>query len=173
MGLDTLEDVFAEQLADLYSAEKQIVEALPKVEQAAQDKELRQALSDHLQETRGHVERLETIFGQLNRPMPVDTCEGMKGLLAEGEKVIGMPGAAAAKDVAIIAAAQRVEHYEIAAYGTARALADELNLGDARDLLDRTLDEEGRADKMLTQLAMGGLFSGGINDTARAGRATT
>jgi ferritin-like metal-binding protein YciE len=173
MGLNTLEDVFAEQLADLYSAERQLVEALPKVEQAAQDEGLRQAIAEHLQETRGHVERLETIFSQLNRPMPTETCEGMKGLLAEGDKVIGMPGTPAAKDVAIIAAAQRVEHYEIAAYGTARALADELDLGDARDLLDRTLDEEGRADKMLSQLAMGGLFSGGINDTARIGGTTT
>jgi ferritin-like metal-binding protein YciE len=172
MGLDTLEDVFAEQLADLYSAEKQIVEALPKVEQAAHDEGLRQALAEHLQETRGHVARLEKIFGQLNRPMPVETCEGMKGLLAEGEKVMAMAGEPAAKDVALIAAAQRVEHYEIAAYGTARALADELDLGDARDLLDRTLDEEGRADKMLTQLAVGGLFSGGLNDTARAGGST-
>jgi ferritin-like metal-binding protein YciE len=168
MSLDTIEDVFVEQLADLYSAERQLVAALPKVQQAATDDGLREALANHLQETRSHVERLETIFGQLSRPVPMETCEGMKGLLAEGEKIIGMPGENSAKDAALIGAAQRVEHYEIAAYGTARALADELNLGEARDLLDRTLDEEGRADKMLSQLAMGGLFSSGINDKARS-----
>jgi ferritin-like metal-binding protein YciE len=168
MRLETLHDVFTEQLGDLYSAEQQLVEALPKLKHAAADEGFRQALGNHLEETRAHVARLEKIFGQLGEPVPPDTCEGMKGLLAEGEKIMAMPGGGAAKDAALIGAAQRVEHYEIAAYGTARAMADELKLDEAKELLDRTLDEEAKADKTLTALATGGIFSSGINDDARA-----
>jgi ferritin-like metal-binding protein YciE len=96
----------------------------------------------------------------------METCEGMKGLLEEGEQIITSEGDPVAKDAALIAAAQRVEHYEIAAYGTARTLADELGIGDAKELLDQTLDEEANADKLLTKLATGGMFRSGINQEA-------
>jgi ferritin-like metal-binding protein YciE len=159
--------VFTEQLADLYSAERQLVVALPKVQQAASDEGLREALAHHLEETRSHVGRLEEIFGQLGTEVPDETCEGMRGLLAEGEKIMAMPGEPVAKDAALIAAAQRVEHYEIAAYGTARALAGQLDHGEAANLLDLTLDEEANADKLLSKLATGGFLASGINDAAR------
>ncbi|MGZ4337364.1 MAG: YciE/YciF ferroxidase family protein, partial [Gaiellaceae bacterium] len=101
MDLNTLEDVFREQIADIYSAESQLVEALPKVANAATDPKLRQALEEHLEQTRAHVERLDQIMGQVGQKVPTETCEGMKGLLSEGEKVIGMSGEAAAKDAAL------------------------------------------------------------------------
>jgi ferritin-like metal-binding protein YciE len=167
MGLHSLQDVLTEQLADLYSAEKQLVGALPKLQQAAADEGLRTAFGHHLDETRTHVTRLEEIFERFAEPVPNETCEGMKGLIAEGEKVIAMPGEGPAKDAALIAAAQRVEHYEIAAYGTARTLADQLNLDDEKRLLDETLDEEATADKTLTRIATGGLFGSGVNEEAR------
>ena len=170
MDLNTLEDVFREQIADIYSAERQLLEALPKVANAATDPKLRQALEEHLEQTRAHVERLDQIMGQVGQKVPTETCEGMKGLLSEGEKVIGMSGEAAAKDAALIAAAQRVEHYEIAAYGTARTLADQLDFPEAKDLLDRTLHEEADADKRLTSLATGGMFGRGINEEASTSR---
>ena len=95
-------------------------------------------------------------------------CEGMRGLIEEGQEVLSAPGDPVVKDAALISAAQRVEHYEIAAYGTARTLADELDLGDAKDLLDQTLDEESSADKLLTKIATGGMFKAGINQQARS-----
>jgi ferritin-like metal-binding protein YciE len=165
--LNSLHDVFVEQLQDLYSAEQQLVTALPKMATAASHDELRQAFEHHLEETRGHVSRLDEIFGELGKSPGGETCEGMQGLIKEGEKVIGMQGSPAAKDAALIAAAQRVEHYEIAGYGTLRTLADELDLGDSKDLLDQTLDEEGHADKLLTKIATGGLLKTGVNEEAR------
>ena len=166
MKLDTLEDVFVEQIADLYSAEQQLVAALPKMVQAAHSDELRKALSEHLEQTRGHVTRLEEIKSHVSQAVPVETCEAMKGLIKEGEEVIGAQGDGAALDAALIAAAQRVEHYEIAGYGTARTLADQLGYDRAEELLDETLDEEANADKRLTKLATGGIFSSGINEEA-------
>jgi ferritin-like metal-binding protein YciE len=162
--LGSLQDVLLEQLKDLYSAEKQLVAALPKVARAAGRRDLREALEHHLDETRGHVERLDRIFGQLGERSTAEHCEGMEGLLREGEHVIEARGVAVAKDAALIAAAQRVEHYEIAAYGTARTLAAELGLDEAEDLLNQTLDEESNADKLLTSIATGGVFGTGINE---------
>ena len=167
MKLNSLQDVFSEQIEDLYSAETQLVQALPKVAAAANSDELRQALEHHLQQTRDHVARLEQIFGDAGIQSPSEHCKGMEGLLSEGEEIIAAQGDPAAKDAALIAAAQRVEHYEIAAYGTARTLADELGFDDAKDLLDQTLDEEGDADKLLTKIATGGVFATGINREAR------
>jgi ferritin-like metal-binding protein YciE len=167
MQLNSLRDVLVEELADLYDAENQLVRALPKVAAAAQHEELRTALQEHLQETRGHVERLQEIFSELSIAIPSETCQGMQGLVAEGEAVIALTGDPAAKDAALIAAAQRVEHYEIAAYGTARTLADLLDLDNAKDLLDQTLDEESNADKLLTRIATGGWLRSGINQEAR------
>jgi ferritin-like metal-binding protein YciE len=166
MELRSLDDVLMEQLADLYSAERQLVDALPRVAAGAQDEKLKTALQDHLQETQGHVRRLEEVFRQLHVPARDEHCEGMEGLLKEGEHILSAPGDPTAKDAALIAAAQRVEHYEIAAYGTARTLASELGHGDAADLLDETLDEESKADELLTKIATGGMLSSGINKQA-------
>jgi ferritin-like metal-binding protein YciE len=161
--LNTLDDVLREQVEDLYSAENQLVHALPKVAQAASSPELRQAFEEHLAETRGHVQRLEEVFGELGMPPASTTCKGMQGLIQEGDEVVGMAGDSLAKDAALIAAAQRIEHYEIAAYGTARTLANELDQGDVARLLSETLDEEGAADKRLTKIATGGMFRSGVN----------
>jgi ferritin-like metal-binding protein YciE len=166
MRLTSLEDVFAEQLADLRSAELQLVEALPKVAGAASSDELREAVANHLEETRGHVRRLDEIIRSAGIPVPDEHCEGMEGLVKEGEEVIAANGDPAAKDAALIAAAQRVEHYEIAGYGTARALADELGYDEAESLLKATLDEESKADEKLTTIATGKLFRAGVNRAA-------
>ena len=162
----SLEDVFIEQLGDLYSAEQQLVQALPKMSGAASDSKLRTAFDEHLDETRAHVRRIEQIFDQLGVSAPAEKCKGMEGLIAEGDEIISAQGDPAAKDAALIAAAQRVEHYEIAAYGTARTLADELGHDDVETLLNETLDEESNADKLLTQIATGGLFRAGVNKAA-------
>jgi ferritin-like metal-binding protein YciE len=166
MPLNTLSDVFNEQIEDLYSAETQLVDALPKVASAAHDAKLRDALERHLEQTRGHVQRLENILSDLGISSPSERCEGMAGLLAEGEEIIDTPGEGPAKDAALIAAAQRVEHYEIAAYGTARALAGELGYDDASELLGETLDEESLANELLSKIATGGLMRSGVNAQA-------
>ena len=163
MQLTSLQDVFVDQLGDLYSAEQQLVQALPKVSGAASDDKLRTAFDQHLEETREHVRRLEQIFDQLGFSVPAEKCKGMEGLIAEGEKIIAAPGDPAAKDAALIAAAQRIEHYEIAAYGTVRTLADELGHDDVETLLNETLDEESAADQKLTKIATGGLLKSGVN----------
>jgi ferritin-like metal-binding protein YciE len=165
-SLNSLNDVLEEQLVDLYSAEQQLIEALPKMAQAASTDELRQAFETHLQETKGHFQRLQDLLPTLGFQAGGETCEAMKGLIKEGEKVIQAQGDPLAKDAALIAAAQRVEHYEIAAYGTAATLADQLGFDDAKDVLDQTLDEESHADKLLTGIATGGMFKTGINEQA-------
>ena len=167
MKMNNLNDVLVEQLGDLYSAERQLVEALPKMAGAASTQELRTAIEQHLDETRGHVQRIEQAFSQLGITQPTEECEAMKGLIKEGEKVIQAQGQPAAKDAALIAAAQRVEHYEIAAYGTARTLANELDQSEVASLMNDTLDEESAADEKLTAIATGGLLSGGVNAEAR------
>jgi ferritin-like metal-binding protein YciE len=166
MKLDSLQDVFAEQLNDLRSAEAQLVEALPKMVGAASTDELRAAFENHLEETRGHLERIEDLFATGGIAKSGEPCKAMQGLIEEGEEIIKAEGDPLAKDAALIAAAQRVEHYEIAAYGTAVTLADHLDLGDAKDTLGQTLDEEGAADKLLTKIATGGIFSEGVNQRA-------
>jgi ferritin-like metal-binding protein YciE len=163
--LQTLNDLFRHEVADLYDAETQLVQAIPKMARAATHDQLRQAFEHHLEETRDHVRRLEEIRAQIGSPL-LERCEGMQGLIAEGEEIVSGGGDAAVRDAALIGAAQRVEHYEIAAYGTARTLAGELSLDDARDLLDQTLDEEAQADKLLTKIATGGMLKTGINQKA-------
>ena len=167
MQLQTLQDLFEHEISDLYSAETQLVEALPKLAQAASNDELRQAFQHHLEETRDHVRRLDEIRGQIGSSMS-EQCDGMRGLIQEGEEIISATGDPNVKDAALISAAQRVEHYEIAAYGTARTLADEIGLGAAKDLLDQTLDEESNADKLLTKIATGGMFKAGVNQQAQS-----
>jgi len=166
MKLDTIQDVLAEQIEDLYSAEQQLVAALPKMASAASSEELRHAFEMHLDQTREHVQRLDQLMPSVGVTSPSETCEGMEGLLKEGEEILSMPGDPMAKDAALIAAAQRVEHYEIAAYGTAAQLADDLGMGDAADILGQTLDEEKDADKLLTKIATGGMFRSGVNEQA-------
>jgi ferritin-like metal-binding protein YciE len=168
MQLGSISDVFRHEVQDLHSAETQLVGALPKMAQAASTEELRQAFEHHLEETREHVHRLDEIMAQAGVSAGNEMCKGMEGLITEGDEIVKAQGDPAAKDAALIAAAQRVEHYEIASYGTARTLADELDLSDAKDLLDQTLDEESQADKLLTKIATGGLLKAGVNQ--RAGR---
>jgi ferritin-like metal-binding protein YciE len=167
MQLQSLDDVLVSQLGDLLDAEKQLVQALPKMASAASDEKLQKAFKEHLSETRDHVNRLEEIFGQLGKQPSSHTCKAMQGLVAEGEEIISAQGDPAAKDAALIAAAQRVEHYEIAGYGTAKTLADQLGHGDAKDLLDQTLDEESQADTLLTKIATGGRMRSGVNEAAK------
>ena len=166
MQLQSINDVYIHELQDLHSAETQLIQALPQMAQAASNGELRQAFEQHLEETRGHVQRLEEIMGHAGISAG-EKCKGMAGLIAEGEQIIAAQGDPTVKDAALISAAQRVEHYEIAAYGTARTLADELGMDDAKDLLDQTLDEESDADKLLTKIATGGMLKTGINQQAR------
>jgi ferritin-like metal-binding protein YciE len=166
MQLNSLKDVFVGQLEDLYSAEQQLVKALPQMANAASSPDLRQAFTDHLEQTRHHVRRLEEVFAEAGIARSAEHCEAMEGLIKEGSEIVEASGDPTAKDAALIAAAQRVEHYEIAAYGTARSLASELGLGNAESMLDETLEEEGDADKLLTKIATGSLFHAGVNQEA-------
>src|SRR5689334_17140824 len=154
MKIDTLSTLFEEDLKDIYDAEKRLVKALPKMAKAASSDELRSAIEEHLEVTKGHVQRLEQVFEGLGIPAKAKTCLGMKGLIEEGDEVLEKEGAEPLKDSAIIGAAQRVEHYEIAAYGTARTLAESLGNEEAAALLEETLNEEKEADQKLTDIAM-------------------
>lgn len=153
MNLDTLKKLYVEELRDVYNAEQQLVKALPKMAKAASSDELRDALETHLDETKGHVERLEQIFESLDEPAKGKTCKAMKGLIEEGSEILEEKGEDSVLDAGIIAAAQKVEHYEMATYGTLRTWADLLNQDEAAGLLQETLDEEGEADKKLNDLA--------------------
>ena len=153
MKLETLRDLYQEQLHDLYSAETQLVKALPKMAKAASNPELKNAFQEHLAQTEQHVQRLEQIFQQLGAKPKGQTCKGMEGLIAEGEEMIKMKGDPAAIDAGLIAAAQRVEHYEIAGYGCVRTYAEQIGDQQGMRLLQQTLDEEGLTDKKLTKLA--------------------
>lgn len=164
--LNNLHDLFVHELQDLYSAEQQITEALPKMANAASSSELRKAFEQHLKETQNHISRLEKAFSMLNVSPGGHKCKGMEGLIKEGESILEMQGDASVKDAALIAAAQRVEHYEIAGYGTARTYAEQMDHDKIADLLQETLDEEGKTNKMLTKLAEGGMLKSGINQEA-------
>lgn len=153
MSLDNLHDLLVAQLQDLYSAEGQLINALPQMAEAAYTPELRTALRDHLDETRRQRSRLERCFQLLGCQAEEESCEAMEGLISEGQEIIAASGDREVKDAALIAAAQRVEHYEIAGYGCARAFAHRLGQDEVASLLQATLDEEGRADKMLTHIA--------------------
>lgn len=153
--LDTLQKALQEQIRDLYSAENQLVKALPRMAKAASSEALKEAINAHLEETRGHVERLAEIAELLEIKPGGKKCKAMEGLIAEGKEVLEEDGDEAVIDVALIAAAQRVEHYEIAAYGSARAMAETLGNQEIAEMLQQTLDEEGAADKKLTKIAEG------------------
>jgi len=169
MKMKNLQDLYVDQLKDLYSAEKQLVQALPKMAKAATSAELKTGFEDHLQQTKAHVERLEGIFTRLGSSPGRKKCEAMAGLIKEGEEAIELDGDQIVRDAALIAAAQRVEHYEIAGYGTVRTFAEHLGFGDDSSVLQQTLDEEGETDKKLTTLAEGGLRGVGINERALSG----
>jgi ferritin-like metal-binding protein YciE len=153
MRLNSLHNVFVDELKDLYSAESQIVKALPKMVEAASDPDLKDALQEHLQVTKNQVERLKEVFKQLDEQTGGKKCKGMEGLIEEGSEVIEKNGNAQVKDAALIAAAQRIEHYEIAGYGTVRSYAEVLGFEQVANLLQETLDEEGEADEKLTELS--------------------
>ena len=153
MKLDSLRDVYLTELRDLYSAENQLLKALPRMAKAASAPELKAAFTSHLAETRTQVERLTKIFAELNQKPGGKKCKAMEGLVEEGKEVIEEEGEPSAKDAALIAAAQRVEHYEMAGYGCVRTFARLLGEEAAAKLLQETLDEEGAADKKLTELA--------------------
>lgn len=154
MKMTTLGDLLAHEIKDLYSAEKQLAKALPKMAKAASTDELRQAFETHLEETEEHVNRLEQAFEKLELPARGHKCKAMEGLLAEGQEILEMEMEDSFRDAALIAAAQRVEHYEIAGYGCARTFAELLGHSDIAKLLQETLDEEKATDEKLTQIAM-------------------
>ncbi len=166
MRLDTIEDLLVEQLHDLYSTEKQLTEALPKMAQASNSEELKKAFNEHYEVTRNQLNRLEDIHQKLGLPHDERTSEPIKGMVEESEKLIDTSGNPVVKDAALIAAAQRVEHYEIAGYGCAKTYAHELGYKDVEKLLQDTLNEEGATDKKLTQIAEGGFLSSGLNEQA-------
>lgn len=153
MDIDSLQKLFVHELKDLYSAENQILEALPKMAKKASNPQLREAFEMHRSQTEEQVRRLEQIFDSLDHQPGGQKCRGMEGLIEEGEEVMSDADSDDVRDAGMIAAAQRVEHYEIAAYGTARTYARMLGNDDAARLLQQTLDEEGETDKKLTSLA--------------------
>ena len=151
--INTLEDVFIEQLRDLYNAENQLIKALPKMAKAAHSAELKEGFEHHLEQTKEHANRLEKIFEELDKKPTGKTCKAMKGLVEEGAETIEENASPEAKDAALIAAAQRVEHYEIAGYGSVCNFAKVLGHDEAAETLQTTLDEESETDKTLTKLA--------------------
>jgi ferritin-like metal-binding protein YciE len=166
MNVTNLNELFLHELKDVYDAEHQLVEALPKLAEAATTPELAEAFQNHLEETRGHVTRLEAIFESCGETPARETCKGMKGLIAEGEKMLKEIDDPVTLDAALISAAQRVEHYEIAAYGTLRVWAVTAGLRDAEDELEAILGEEKAANDKLTEIA-----ESGVNSGAEAGEA--
>jgi ferritin-like metal-binding protein YciE len=163
MTLNSMDELFLNELKDVYNAEKQLVAALPRMAKAAQSPKLQQAIAKHLRETEGHVKRLEQILQSLGEPLRGKKCKGMEGLIEEGKEILEEEGAPEVIDAAIISAAQRVEHYEIAAYGCLRTYALLLGNTEADRLLQQTLAEEEATDKALTALG-----EGGINQAALA-----
>jgi len=151
--IDTLENLLIHEIKDLYSAEKQLVKALPKVAKKAHSPQLKQAIEEHLEQTEEHVNRLEQVFEMLGQSAKAVTCKGMEGILDEGEDAMSMKGTPETLDAAIIAAAQKVEHYEIASYGSARDWAKHLGLTTHVATLQQTLDEEKHADHLLTTIS--------------------
>jgi ferritin-like metal-binding protein YciE len=153
VAMNSLADLLKDELKDLYSAENQLLKALPKMARKASSAKLKAAFTDHLAQTEGHVARLQQIGKTLELKLSGKKCKAMEGLVEEGKEVIEQEGEPAVIDAALIGAAQRVEHYEMAAYGTTRAMAQALGHTDIVKLLQQTLSEEGAADKKLTEIA--------------------
>ena len=153
MKLDTLEKLYVDELRDIYNAENQLLKALPKMAKGASSPDLKDAFETHLRQTESHVERLEQIFSELDESPKGKTCRGMKGLIEEGSEILKEEGEESVLDAGIIVAAQKVEHYEMAAYGSARTFARLLGQEKAAELLQSTLDEESETNESLNQLA--------------------
>ena len=170
MRVETMEELFIGQIQDLYDAEEQLVKALPKMAEAATSTELRTAFKDHLEETKGHVKRLTQVFTEVGKKAGGETCEAMKGLIEEGEEIIDEIKQSPLRDVGLIAAANRVEHYEMAGYGTARTLAEGLGHTKAASLLEQTLEEEKKADAKLTKLSVQKVIPEAIGAKTRTAR---
>ena len=153
MKIESLEELFVEELKDLYHAEKQLVKALPKMAKAATSEELRTAFTDHLEQTKNHVLRLEQVFETMDEKAKAKVCKGMQGLIEEGQETIAEDALDHMADLGLIAAAQKVEHYEISGYGTMRTFAQILGNQEAVRLLSETLKEEEAADKLLSGIS--------------------
>jgi ferritin-like metal-binding protein YciE len=164
MSLESLEELFVEELRDIYNGEKQILRALPKMAKAAESPELSNAFTKHLKETEGQVQRLEKIFQGLGQAVRGKTCKGIQGIIEEGKEKLEKEDVGPVLDAALIAGAQKVEHYEMAVYGCLRTYAQLLGNSEAAKLLEQTLNEEEATDKKLTQLG-----ESGINEAAVAG----
>ena len=153
MQMENLQDLLKEDLKDVLHAENQIIKALPKMIKTASNPQLQQAFQMHLEETKGHVDRIEEVMGMMGMPVKGKTCKAMQGIIEEGKEVMGEDAEDDVMDAALIGAAQKVEHYEIATYGTLCTYAELLGLRDAKRLLGQNLEEEKRTDAKLTQLA--------------------
>jgi ferritin-like metal-binding protein YciE len=153
MKLDTLKTLYIDELRDLYNAENQLIKALPKMAKAASSEELQDAFEKHLEQTKTHVERLEEVFEEIGEKPKGKTCKAMKGLIEEGSEILHEDGEESVLDAGIIVAAQKVEHYEIASYGSVRTFAQLLGKDRSADLLQTTLDEESEANEVLNRLA--------------------
>ena len=155
--MESLEQLYIDQLKDMYNAEKQLLKALPKMSRAATTQQLRQAFDEHLEQTRGQVDRLDRVFKESGRTPIGKKCEGMTGIIEEGNEMLEANAEGEVKDAALIAAAQKVEHYEIATYGTLKTFAKTLGLDRAAQLLEENLREEKAADEKLTHIAESGV----------------
>ena len=153
MNLETLKELYVNELRDLYNAENQLIKALPKMAKGASSDELKEAFGKHLEQTKGHMQRLEQVFEELGEKPKGKTCQAMKGLIEEGSEVLKADGEDSVLDAAIIVAAQKVEHYEIASYGSVRTFAQLLGQDKSAELLQQTLDEESEANELLNKLA--------------------
>src|SRR5881398_2641033 len=153
MKLDTLKTLYIDELKDLYNAENQLLKALPKMAKAASSEDLKDAFEKHLEQTKSHVERLEEVFEEIDETPKGKTCKAMKGLIEEGSEVLKADGEDSVIDAGIIVAAQKVEHYEIAGYGSVRTFAQLLGKDKSAELLQQTLDEESEANELLNKLA--------------------
>lgn len=169
--MKNLNDLFVDELKDMYSAENQLVQSLPKLINLASFSDLKEGLSNHWEETKNQVKRLEKIFSLLDIPAEEEFCEGMNGIIKEADEMLEGQTKSATLDAAIICCAQKVEHYEISSYGTLRSFAKYLDFEDEIiDLIQDSLDEEADADKALTKVAEGGIFTSGVNKEAVSGK---
>ena len=169
MKLNTLQKLYTDELRDLYNAENQLLKALPKMAKAASSEELKEAFEKHLEQTKGHVKRLEQVFEELDEKPKGKTCRAMRGLIEEGSEILQQDGEESILDAGIIVAAQKVEHYEIASYGSVRTFAHLLGQNKAAELLQTTLDEESETNELLNRLAGSTINPEALMETELAG----
>jgi ferritin-like metal-binding protein YciE len=169
MKLNTLQKLYTDELRDLYNAENQLLKALPKMAKAASSEELKEAFEQHLEQTKGHVKRLEQVFEELDEKPKGKTCHAMKGLIEEGSEILEEDGETSVRDAGMIVAAQKVEHYEMAGYGSVRTFAHLLGQNKAAELLQATLDEESETNELLNRLAESVINPEAVRETELAG----